>query len=124
MGQKTHPTGLRLGIIKQWEANWFDEKNIAEKLSEDLLVRQYVKSRLKKAGVARVIIERTAKQVRISIQTSRPGVIIGRSGKDITLLEEELKKLKKREEKLNSTSQDKNEITTKSKKKKREKKGT
>ena len=66
MGQKTHPTGLRLGIIKQWEANWFDEKNIAEKLSEDLLVRQYVKSRLKKAGVARVIIERTAEQDRKS----------------------------------------------------------
>jgi len=100
LGQKTHPIGFRLGIIKQWEANWFDEKNIAEKLTEDLLVRSYVKSRLKKAGVARVIIERTAKQMRVTIQTSRPGVIIGRSGKDITLLEEELKKITKKDVKI------------------------
>ena len=93
MGQKTNPIGLRLGIIKQWDANWFDERNLSEKLSEDLMVRQYIKSRLKKAGVARLVIERTAKQMRITIHTSRPGVIIGRSGKDITLLEEELKRL-------------------------------
>lgn len=86
MGQKTNPIGLRLGIIRQWEANWFDEKNVAEKLQEDLMVRNYIKKRLKKAGVARVIVERTAKQLRITINTSRPGVIIGRSGKDIAQL--------------------------------------
>ncbi|MBN9398648.1 MAG: 30S ribosomal protein S3 ['Candidatus Kapabacteria' thiocyanatum] len=100
MGQKTHPIGLRLGIIRQWEANWFDEKNVAEKLQEDLMVRNYIKSRLKKAGVARVIVERTAKQLRITINTSRPGVIIGRSGKDISQLEEELRKLTKKEVKI------------------------
>jgi small subunit ribosomal protein S3 len=93
VGQKTNPIGLRLGIIRQWDANWFDEKNIAEKLQEDLMVRNYIKGRLKKAGVSRVIVERTAKQLRITITTSRPGVIIGRSGKDIAQLEEELKKL-------------------------------
>ncbi|MBS1561615.1 MAG: 30S ribosomal protein S3 [Bacteroidetes bacterium] len=100
MGQKTHPIGLRLGIIRQWEANWFDEKNVAEKLQEDLMVRNYIKNRLKKAGVARVIVERTAKQLRITINTSRPGVIIGRSGKDISQLEEELRKITKKEVKI------------------------
>jgi small subunit ribosomal protein S3 len=93
LGQKTNPIGLRLGIIRPWDANWFDEKNVAEKISEDVKVRAYIRSRLKKAGVARIIVERTAKQLRISINTSRPGVIIGRSGKDITQLEEELKKV-------------------------------
>lgn len=100
MGQKTNPIGLRLGIIRQWEANWFDEKNVAEKLQEDIMVRNYIKSRLKKAGVARIIVERTAKQLRVTINTSRPGVIIGRSGKDIAQLEEELRKLTKKEVKI------------------------
>lgn len=100
MGQKTNPIGLRLGIIRQWEANWFDEKNIADKLQEDIMVRGYIKNRLKKAGVARIIVERTAKQLRVTINTSRPGVIIGRSGKDIAQLEEELRKLTKKEVKV------------------------
>ena len=100
MGQKTNPIGLRLGIIRQWEANWFDEKNVADKLQEDIMVRNYIKSRLKKAGVARIIVERTAKQLRVTINTSRPGVIIGRSGKDIAQLEEELRKLTKKEVKV------------------------
>ncbi len=98
MGQKTHPIGLRLGIIKQWEANWFDERNMANKLTEDIKVRSYIKNRLKKAGVSRLILERTAKQLRITINTSRPGVIIGRSGKDITQLEEEIKKFTSRDD--------------------------
>ena len=98
MGQKTHPIGLRLGIIKQWEANWFDERNMASKLTEDIKVRSYIKNRLKKAGVSRLILERTAKQLRITINTSRPGVIIGRSGKDITQLEEEIKKFTSRDD--------------------------
>lgn len=92
MGQKTNPIGFRLGIVRSWDANWFDEKNLSAKLEEDVNVRNYIKSRLKKAGVSRIIVERTARQLRITINTSRPGVIIGRSGKDITQLEEELKK--------------------------------
>jgi len=100
LGQKANPIGLRLGIIRQWDANWFDEKNVAEKLQEDMMVRHYIRNRLKKAGVARVIVERTAKQLRITISTSRPGVIIGRSGKDIAQLEEELRKLSKKEVKI------------------------
>lgn len=93
MGQKTNPIGLRLGIIRNWDANWFDERNVAEKLSEDIKVRNYIRNRKKKAGISRILVERTAKQLRITIYTSRPGVIIGRSGKDITQLEEELKKV-------------------------------
>lgn len=100
MGQKTNPIGLRLGIIRSWDANWFDEKNTAEKLSEDLRVRNYIRTRKKKAGISRILVERTAKQLRITINTSRPGVIIGRSGKDITQLEEELKKVTGRDVKI------------------------
>jgi small subunit ribosomal protein S3 len=100
LGQKTNPIGLRLGIIRNWDANWFDERNTAEKLSEDIRVRSYIRKRKKKAGIARIIIERTAKHLRITINTSRPGVIIGRSGKDITQLEEELKSFTGREIKI------------------------
>ncbi|MBL7999759.1 MAG: 30S ribosomal protein S3 [Candidatus Kapabacteria bacterium] len=100
MGQKTNPVGLRLGIIRGWDANWFEPKNAAEKISEDMMVRAYIKNRLKKASVARVIVERTAKQLRITIHTSRPGIIIGRSGKDITQLEEEMRKLTKKDVKI------------------------
>jgi small subunit ribosomal protein S3 len=100
LGQKTNPIGLRLGIIRSWDANWFDERNTAEKLSEDIRVRSYIRKRKKKAGIARIIIERTAKHLRITINTSRPGVIIGRSGKDITQLEEELKSFTGREIKI------------------------
>lgn len=100
MGQKTNPIGLRLGINRSWDANWFDEKNLAEKLSEDIKVRNYIRNRKKKAGIARIIVERTAKQLRVTIHTSRPGVIIGRSGKDITQLEEELKKVTGKEVKI------------------------
>ena len=100
MGQKTNPIGFRLGITRTWDANWFDERNIAEKLSEDIKVRNYIRTRKKKAGIARILVERTAKQLRITINTSRPGVIIGRSGKDITQLEEELKKLTAKDVKI------------------------
>jgi small subunit ribosomal protein S3 len=100
LGQKTNPIGLRLGIIRSWDSNWFEKKNISEKLEEDLKVRNYIQKRLKKAGVARVIVERTAKQLKITLNTSRPGVIIGSRGKDITLLEEELKKVTRKDVKI------------------------
>jgi small subunit ribosomal protein S3 len=100
LGQKTHPIGLRLGIIRSWDSNWFDERNVGEKILEDHTVRSYIRTRLKKAGVSRVIVERTAKQLRITINTSRPGVIIGMRGKEITQLEEELKKITKKDVKI------------------------
>jgi len=100
LGQKTNPIGLRLGIIRQWDANWFDEMNVADKLAEDIKVRSYIRNRLKKAGISRVVVERTAKQLRITINTSKPGIIIGLKGKEITQLEEELKKLTGKEVKI------------------------
>ncbi len=100
MGQKTNPVGLRLGITRGWDANWYEDINYAEKLGEDIKVRNYVRNRKKNAGISRIIIDRTAKQLRITIHTSRPGVIIGKSGKDITQLEYELKKVTGKEVKI------------------------
>lgn len=93
MGQKANPIGLRLGIIRSWDSNWFEAKSFKVKLSEDNRLRQYIKNRLKKAGVSRVVIDRTSKDVTVTIFTSRPGVVIGRSGKEIAQLEEELKRV-------------------------------
>ncbi len=100
MGQKTHPVGLRLGIVRSWDSNWYDEKGFGAKLNEDLVIRNYIRSRLKKAGISRIVIERTPKRAVISIHTSRPGIVIGRSGKEIAQLEEELKKVTSKEVKI------------------------
>ncbi len=100
MGQKTHPVGLRLGIVRSWDSNWYDEKGFAAKLTEDGVIRNYIRNRLKKAGISRVMIERTPKRAVISIHTSRPGIVIGRSGKEIAQLEEELKKVTNKDVKI------------------------
>ena len=100
MGQKTHPVGFRLGVIKTWDSNWYDEKGFAAKLNEDVMIRNYVRNRLKKAGVSRIQIERTPKNARITIHTSRPGIVIGKSGKEISQLEEELKKITNKDVKI------------------------
>ncbi len=100
MGQKINPVGFRLGVIKGWDSNWYDEKSFSGKLQEDMVVRNYLRNRLKKAGVSKILIERTAKNARITINTSRPGVVIGKSGKEIGQLEEELKKVTNKEIKI------------------------
>ena len=100
MGQKTNPIGLRVGIIRGWESNWYESKSYASKLKEDKDVRNYVRQRLSKAGVSRIVINRTTKNVILTIHTSRPGVVIGKSGKEITQLEQELKKLTDKEVKV------------------------
>ncbi|HEX9614147.1 MAG TPA: KH domain-containing protein, partial [Bacteroidota bacterium] len=97
MGQKTNPLGFRLGVTRTWDSNWYDERGFKEKLQEDLMVRNYVRNRLKKAGISRIQIERTAKRAVITIHTSRPGIVIGKSGKEIAQLEEELKKITSKE---------------------------
>jgi small subunit ribosomal protein S3 len=100
LGQKTHPIGFRLGVTKSWDSNWYDEKGFAGKLQEDLMVRNYVRNRLKKAGISRIQIDRTPKRAVITIHTSRPGIVIGKSGKEIAQLEEELKKVTSKEVKI------------------------
>ena len=100
MGQKTNPVGFRLGVTKTWDSNWYDEKGFAGKLQEDLMVRNYVRNRLKKAGISRIQIDRTPKRAVITIHTSRPGIVIGKSGKEIAQLEEELKKVTSKEVKI------------------------
>ncbi len=101
MGQKTNPIGLRLGINKTWSSNWFDQKNFADKLQEDLMLRRYLDKRLSNASVARVIIERTLKQIIVNIHTARPGIVIGRKGADVDKLRAELKTLTGKDVQIN-----------------------
>lgn len=100
MGQKTNPIGFRLGVVRQWDASWYDDKSFAGKLQEDIVVRNYIRNRLKKAGIARIQIDRTLKRAVLTIHTSRPGIVIGKSGKEIAQLEEELKKVTSKEVKI------------------------
>jgi small subunit ribosomal protein S3 len=93
LGQKTHPIGFRLGVINNWDSNWFDDKSFATKLQEDNMIRTYIRKRFENAGISKIEVERTAKKITLTIHTSRPGYVIGKSGKEITHLEGELKKI-------------------------------
>ncbi len=101
MGQKANPIGNRLGIIRGWESNWFGGKNFAQKVVEDEKIRNYLNARIAKGGVARIIIERTLKRITVSIQTSRPGIIIGKGGTEVDSIREELKKLTNQDIQIN-----------------------
>jgi len=86
MGQKTHPTGLRLGIVKGWESNWFGGKNYVDKIVEDEKIRNYLAARIPRGGIAKVVIERTLRRLIITIHTARPGIVIGRAGQEVEKL--------------------------------------
>ncbi|MBN1351450.1 30S ribosomal protein S3 [candidate division KSB1 bacterium] len=101
MGQKANPIGLRLGIIKSWDSNWFDEKQFSEKLKEDLDLRRYIHTRLQKASVSKIEIERTPKRITLTIHTARPGIVIGRKGAEVDKLKLELQKITEKEIQLN-----------------------
>jgi small subunit ribosomal protein S3 len=101
MGQKTNPISNRLGIIRGWDSHWFGGKNFADKIAEDNKIRKYLKARLVKASVSKVIIERTLKLVTVTINTARPGIIIGKGGQEVDKLKEELKKLTGKEVQIN-----------------------
>ena len=91
MGQKIHPTGFRLPVTRNWASRWYaSNKNFATMLAEDLKVREYLKTKLKSAAVSRILIERPAKNARITIYSARPGVVIGKKGEDIEALKAEL----------------------------------
>ncbi len=93
MGQKVNPIGLRLGIVKTWESRWYADKNYADYIYEDHKIRQFVKKKLYHAGVSRIEIERSSKRIRLRIFTSRPGIVIGKKGSEITLLKQEIEKM-------------------------------
>ena len=93
MGQKTNPIGNRLGIIRGWESNWYGGKEMAAKVVEDEKIRRYLRARISKGGVARIIIERTLARITVTVHTSRPGIIIGKGGQEVDRIREELKKL-------------------------------
>ena len=93
MGQKTNPIGLRLNIRKNWDSIWFDEKNYADKLHEDIIVRKYLENRLVGASVSKIEISRTSRKIVVTIHTARPGIIIGKGGEEVEKLKKELKKL-------------------------------
>ena len=101
MGQKVNPISNSLGIIRGWDSNWFGGKNFGDNLVEDKQIRTYLKKRLEKAQVSRIIIERTLKLVTITICTARPGIVIGKAGHDVDKLKEELKKLYKKDIQIN-----------------------
>lgn len=97
MGQKVHPTGFRLGILKSWDSRWFATKDYSKLVYEDRKIRDYIKDRLYHAGIAKVEIERAANKVKIRIFTARPGIVIGKKGAEIETLRRDLERRFKRE---------------------------
>ena len=93
MGQKVNPTGLRVGIIENWRSQWYEDKNYAKWLHEDLAIRKYVKAKLFSTGISKVEIERAANKVKVSVHTAKPGIIIGKQGQGVEQLRDELQKL-------------------------------
>lgn len=101
MGQKVHPIGIRVGVIRGWDSNWYGGKDYADKLVEDEKIREYLAARINKGGIARVVIERTLRRVTLTIHTSRPGIIIGKGGSEVDRIKEEIKKLTGKEIQIN-----------------------
>ncbi|MDF3078354.1 MAG: rpsC [Sphingobacteriaceae bacterium] len=101
MGQKAHPIGNRLGIIKGWDSNWFGGNDYSEKLVEDEKIRKYISARIAKGGISKIVIERTLKRITVTIHTARPGIVIGKGGQEVDKVKEELKKLTKKDVQIN-----------------------
>ena len=101
MGQKVHPTGFRLGVIKSWDSKWYEEKNYAKRLHEDIALRSHVKKSFGHAGISRVEIERAANKVKVNVYTARPGILIGKRGAGIESVKKELQALTSNEVFLN-----------------------
>lgn len=93
MGQKVHPKGLRIGIIKDWDARWFSRKQFSELLLEDVRIRKLLKQKLYAAGISRIEIERAANRLKVTVHAARPGIIIGRGGTEVEHLRRELEAL-------------------------------
>jgi small subunit ribosomal protein S3 len=101
MGQKANPIANRLGLIKGWDSNWFGGKYYSDKIAEDFKIREYLNARLMKASISKIIIERTLKLITVTVNTARPGIIIGKGGQEVDKLKEELKKITNKEIQIN-----------------------
>ncbi|MDP4186498.1 MAG: 30S ribosomal protein S3 [Bacteroidota bacterium] len=101
MGQKVNPISNRLGLIKGWDSNWYGGRDYSSKLVEDAKIREYLNARLAKASISKIIIERTLKLITVTVNTARPGIIIGKGGQEVDKLKEELKKITKKEVQIN-----------------------
>lgn len=101
MGQKVNPISLRLGIIKGWDSNWYGGKTFADKLVEDEKIRNYIYARIPKGGISKIVIERTLKRITLTINTARPGVVIGKGGAEVDKIKEELKKITGKDVQIN-----------------------
>jgi small subunit ribosomal protein S3 len=101
VGQKVHPIGFRLGIIRSWESKWYEEKNYAKWLHEDIKLREFVKEKLGQAGISRIEIERAASKIKINVHTARPGIVIGKRGAGIETIKKEIQGLTDNEVYLN-----------------------
>ncbi len=101
MGQKIHPHGLRVGIIKDWDSRWYADKEFADYLLEDFKIREYIKKKLYTAGIARIEIERAAKRIRITINTAKPGMVIGKGGSGVDELKAEVEKMTDKQVSIN-----------------------
>jgi len=101
VGQKVHPKGLRVGIIKDWDAKWYAEKDFADLLYEDYRIREYIKKKLFQSGVSKTEIERAANRVKITIHTAKPGLVIGKGGTGIDTLRDEIKKMTGKQVQIN-----------------------
>ncbi len=110
MGQKTNPIGFRLGVIKTWDSRWYAKKDYPELLREDIFIRKYVTSRLHRAGISKVIIERAPKKITVTIYTARPGIVIGRKGAEVDQLRDELQHITKKEIHVNIQEVEKPEL--------------
>jgi small subunit ribosomal protein S3 len=93
LGQKTHPIGFRLGIIRNWDSRWFSRRDYAAMVEEDLMIRKYIRTRLANSGISQIIIERSSNRVDVTIHTSKPGMVIGKSGAQVNQLRDELQRV-------------------------------
>ncbi len=98
MGQKTNPIGNRLGIIRGWDSNWYEDNDYSKKIIEDNKIRNYLNMRISRGGISKIIIERTLKRITITIYTSRPGIIIGKGGQEVDKIKDELKQTTKKKD--------------------------
>jgi small subunit ribosomal protein S3 len=101
VGQKVHPIGFRLGVIRSWDSKWYEERNYAKWLHEDIHLREFVKEKLGQAGISRIEIERAANKVKINVHTARPGIVIGKRGAGIETVKKDLQALTQNEVYLN-----------------------